>query len=44
MIPLKRLFSEGYRVFFLSAALYALVVMVIWTGWLGIHAAGGYWG
>lgn len=42
MISLKRLFSEGYRVFFLSAALYALVVMVIWTGWLGIHAAGGY--
>ncbi len=33
--------SEGFRVFFLSAALFAIFSMVVWIGWLGIHAAGG---
>jgi uncharacterized protein involved in response to NO len=36
-----RLFSEGHRVFMLSAGLWAVFAMVIWTGWIGIHAAGG---
>lgn len=35
------LFSEGFRVFFLSAAIFSLFAMAIWLGWLAIHAAGG---
>lgn len=35
------LFTEAFRVFFLSAAVYGIVSMVIWLGWLGVHAAGG---
>ncbi len=38
---LARFFSDGWRVFFTAAALYAVFSLVIWTGWLGIHAAGG---
>jgi uncharacterized protein involved in response to NO len=41
MTALKRLFGEGFRIFFLSAGLYALFLMIVWEGWLGIHAAGG---
>ena len=32
--------SQGLRVFFLSAALFAVFSMFVWLGWLGIHAAG----
>lgn len=42
MTTIRRLFSQGYRTFFLSAALYAIFVMTVWTGWLAIHAMGGY--
>jgi uncharacterized protein involved in response to NO len=41
MSALKRLFSEGFRVFFLAAGLFAVVAMVIWEGWLALEAAGG---
>lgn len=40
MTILKRLFSEGFRVFFLAAVLSAVLTMVIWEGWLGLHALG----
>ena len=40
MIALKRLFSEGYRAFFLSAGLFALVSVGLWTLWLAAQAAG----
>lgn len=36
-----RLFGEGHRVFFLAAGLYAIFALIVWEGWLGIHAAGG---
>lgn len=32
--PLSRLFSEGFRVFFLSAGLFAVLSMVLWAGWI----------
>lgn len=38
---ISTLFSEGFRVFFLSAAIYAIIAIVIWLGWLAVHAAGG---
>lgn len=38
---LNRFFGEGFRVFFLAAGLYAVFTMIVWEGWLGIHAAGG---
>jgi uncharacterized protein involved in response to NO len=38
-----RFFSEGYRVFFMSAAVYAVFAGVVWGLWLGVHAAGGMW-
>ncbi len=38
---ISTLFSEGFRVFFLSAAIYAILAIVIWLGWLAVHAAGG---
>lgn len=41
MTGLRRLFGEGFRVFFLTAGLYAVFVMIVWEGWLGIQAAGG---
>ena len=37
----NRLFTAGYRVFFLAAGLYAVFAMLVWEGWLGVHAAGG---
>lgn len=39
--PITRLFGEGFRVFFLAAGLYAVFTLIVWEGWLGIHAAGG---
>lgn len=38
---IRRLFGEGHRVFFLSAGLFAVFSMLVWTGWIAIHAAGG---
>lgn len=35
------LFSEGFRTFFLAAAVYGIVSMLLWLGWLAVHAAGG---
>ncbi|MDZ4134545.1 MAG: NnrS family protein [Paracoccaceae bacterium] len=34
MNALKRLFGEGFRVFFLAAGLYAVFVLAGWLGWL----------
>ncbi|WP_417807840.1 NnrS family protein [Thioclava sp.] len=41
MTSFKLLFSAGYRVFFLLAGLFAIFAMIVWEGWLAIHAAGG---
>lgn len=41
MTVLTRLFSEGFRIFFLSACVFAVLAMVVWEGWLAIHALGG---
>lgn len=38
---LHRLLSEGFRVFFLAAGLWAVAAMALWTGWLAVHALGG---
>ncbi len=38
---LSRLFSEGYRVFFLAAGLSAVAVVLVWEFYLGVHATGG---
>ncbi|WP_319824466.1 NnrS family protein [Thalassovita sp.] len=35
------LFSAGYRVFFLAAGVFAILTMLIWEGYLAIHAVGG---
>ena len=39
--PIKRVFGEGFRVFFLAAGLYGLFTGIVWLIWLGVHAAGG---
>ncbi|WP_050528165.1 NnrS family protein [Pseudorhodobacter aquimaris] len=41
MTTLKRFFSDGYRVFFLAAALFAMLSIAVWEGWLAIQAMGG---
>lgn len=41
MTSLQRLFTAGFRVFFLAAGLFAVFCMIVWEGWLAIHAAGG---
>jgi len=41
MTAVARLFGEGFRVFFLAAGLYAVFALIVWEGWIGIHAAGG---
>ncbi|MDQ2091779.1 NnrS family protein [Marimonas arenosa] len=41
MTGFQRLLTAGYRVFFLAAGLFAVFAMIVWEGWLGIHAAGG---
>ncbi|MEZ5840956.1 MAG: NnrS family protein [Hyphomicrobiales bacterium] len=33
--------TAGFRFFFLSAGLYAILAMAAWLSWLGLHAAGG---
>lgn len=39
---MKRLFSEGFRVFFLSAGLFAILAMAWWELYLGVHYTGGF--
>ena len=34
----KRLFSQGFRIFFLAACLFSLVSMAIWEGFLWLQA------
>jgi uncharacterized protein involved in response to NO len=36
-----RLLTEGFRVFFLAAALWAVFAVGIWEGWLAVHALDG---
>ncbi|MCB1358921.1 MAG: NnrS family protein, partial [Maritimibacter sp.] len=38
---LKRLFSAGFRVFFLGAGLFAILAMGWWEIYLGVHYTGG---
>lgn len=40
MTALKRLFSEGFRVFFLAAGLFAVLSMLVWVIWLALESAG----
>lgn len=41
MSYLKRLFGDGFRVFFLAAGLFAVLSMILWEGFVAIHAMGG---
>ena len=41
MTALKRLFGDGFRVFFLSAGVFAMLSMIVWELYLTIHALGG---
>ncbi len=41
MTALKRLFGDGFRVFFLAAGLFAILSMIVWELFLTIHALGG---
>lgn len=38
---IKRVFGEGYRVFFLAAGLFAVVALAWWELYLGVHFTGG---
>lgn len=41
MTALKRLFGDGFRVFFLSAGLFALLSVMVWELYLGVQVVGG---
>ncbi|MCF8510394.1 MAG: NnrS family protein [Rhodobacteraceae bacterium] len=41
MTVLARFFGDGFRVFFFAAGLFAMLAMMVWAGWLGVHAYGG---
>ncbi|MFZ0098655.1 MAG: NnrS family protein, partial [Gemmobacter sp.] len=41
MTALERLFSEGFRIFFLAAGLFAIIAMGVWEAWLAVQATGG---
>lgn len=41
MITFKRLFGDGFRVFFLAASLFALLSIGVWAALLAITATGG---
>lgn len=41
MTALKRLFGDGFRVFFLAAGVFAVLSMVVWELYLTLHAIGG---
>ncbi len=38
---LSRVFSEGFRAFFLAATLFGALAVAYWETWIGIHAFGG---
>jgi uncharacterized protein involved in response to NO len=38
---MQTLLSQGLRIFFFAAALYAIFAMGVWEGWLGMQAATG---
>ncbi len=38
---IQRVFSTGFRFFFLAAGLYAVFTGMVWFIWLGVHATGG---
>jgi len=38
---LIRPFTQGFRVFFLAAGMFAVAALAYWELWLGVHAAGG---
>ncbi len=40
MTALKRLFSEGFRIFFLAAGLFAVLAMALWERWIAAQALG----
>ena len=40
MTALKRLFSEGFRIFFLAAGLFAVLAMALWEHWIAAQALG----
>lgn len=40
-VRVRLILSEGFRVFFLMAAIWSIFAMVVWTGWLAIQAFGG---
>lgn len=37
---MHRLTGEGFRIFFLAGAAFAMLAMIVWTLWLAVHAAG----
>ena len=41
MTALKRLFGDGFRVFFLAAGLFAILSIAVWATWLALQAVGG---
>lgn len=41
MTALKRFFTDGFRVFFLAAGLFAILSIGLWSVWLAVHAMGG---
>lgn len=41
MTVLARFFGDGFRVFFFAAGVFAMLAMIVWAGWLGVHAYGG---
>ncbi len=43
MEAVRRVFSQGFRVFFLSAGLFGVFAGLVWGLWLGVHALGGMW-
>lgn len=41
MQTLRLIFAEPFRIFFLSAGLFAVFAILVWEIWLGVHFAGG---
>lgn len=41
MTILKRVFGDGFRVFFLAAGVFAILSMGVWASWLAVTALGG---
>jgi len=38
---ISRLFGDGFRIFFLAAGVFAILSMLVWELYLGVHFAGG---